>query len=86
MFSGRCFKDGCTSKLHGICKCEGLILFCKEHGLEHVESPTPKGHQIVRCYFKPAEEIKKPIIDKLIEFKRDIKNLGLKRLLRPMKL
>ncbi|CAG9311121.1 unnamed protein product [Blepharisma stoltei] len=35
---------------------------------------TSKGHRCLRLYFKPAEEIKQPIIDKLIALKEDIKN------------
>ncbi|CAG9324145.1 unnamed protein product [Blepharisma stoltei] len=72
--SGRCFKDGCTNQLYGKCECEGITLFCKDHGFEHWEKKSSKGHWCLRVYFKPAEEIKQPIIDKLIALKEDIKN------------
>ncbi|CAG9311726.1 unnamed protein product [Blepharisma stoltei] len=72
--SGRCFKDGCTNQLYGMCECEGITLFCKDHGFEHLGKPTSKGHRYLQLCFKPAEEIKQPIIAKLIALKEDIKN------------
>ncbi|CAG9319151.1 unnamed protein product [Blepharisma stoltei] len=73
MFSGRCSKEGCTNKLHGKCECEGTVLFCKDHLSEHVEKPASKGHRCLRLYFKPLEEIKQPLIEKLAKLKKDIK-------------
>ncbi|CAG9315493.1 unnamed protein product [Blepharisma stoltei] len=73
MSISRCFVDGCMSKLFGKCECEGIVLFCKEHAVDHVVKPSSKGHQCLRLYFRPADEIRQPIIDKLKEFKNDIK-------------
>ncbi|CAG9324156.1 unnamed protein product [Blepharisma stoltei] len=81
MSSGRCFKDGCTNQLYGKCECEGITLFCKEHSFEHLEKPTSKGHRYLKLYFKPAEEIKQPIIEKLIALKEDIKNYKIELLI-----
>ncbi|CAG9332593.1 unnamed protein product [Blepharisma stoltei] len=51
-----------------------MALFCKKHSLEHFSKESFKRHQCLNFYFKPAEEIKQPIIDKLIALKKDIKN------------
>ncbi|CAG9332591.1 unnamed protein product [Blepharisma stoltei] len=73
MLSGRCFKDGCANRLHGKCECDGIILFCKKHSFEHLEKSSSKGHQLIRLFPKPTEEINYPIIKKLKELKKDIK-------------
>ncbi|CAG9331582.1 unnamed protein product [Blepharisma stoltei] len=73
MFSGRCFKEGCTNKLHGKCECQGTVLFCKDHLSEHAEKPASKGHRCLRPCFKQLEEIKQPVIEKLAKLKKDIK-------------
>ncbi|CAG9315492.1 unnamed protein product [Blepharisma stoltei] len=73
MLSGKCFKENCYNKLVGKCRCEENILFCNEHLPEHFQKSSNKGHQWLSSHFKPADDIKQPIIQKLTELKKDIK-------------
>ncbi|CAG9311119.1 unnamed protein product [Blepharisma stoltei] len=72
MFSGRCFKENCQNKLCAKCDCEEKVLLCKEHIIEHVLKPSSKRHQCIQLYFRPSEETRHLVIQKLRELKKDI--------------
>ncbi|CAG9311117.1 unnamed protein product [Blepharisma stoltei] len=73
--NNHCFKLGCKNQVYGKCECQGKTLFCYEHLAEHVESlsPSPRGHQCIRNYFKPSPELKNPVIQKILEISSDLK-------------